>query len=74
MRIFVYADDIDLSDKEIDEVSIILDITEDRKGFIIKRHTALSNTRLFPKYCKGASLRHISELKHILLAERKDNA
>jgi hypothetical protein len=47
----------------------MITVNEDRKGFEINRHVALSNTRLFLKLL--GHKRHMSELKHILLAENK---
>jgi hypothetical protein len=66
MKILVYAENVELSDKDIDKIDVILDVDEDHKGFTIKRHTKLSNTRLYPSI--KAPHRHMSELKHIILS------
>jgi hypothetical protein len=67
MRVVVYAEDVDISDEDIDKSDIILDIDEDQKGFTIKRHTNLApNFRLYPS-CRYPK-RHMSELKHIILS------
>ena len=72
MRIVVYAENVELSDEDIDKSDIILDIDEDRKGFTIKRHTNLApHFRLFPT-CRYPK-RHMSELKHIILSGGKQN-
>ena len=67
MKVLVFADN-DVSDDLIDRCNVMLTIDEDKKGFKIDRHTALSNTRLFMELL--GNKRHMSELKHILLAEK----
>lgn len=69
MKIIVLPNDEDVTDELIDKSSVVVTIDSDRKGFLIDRQVALSNTRLFMKI-KGHH-RHMSELKHILLAEKK---
>ena len=66
MKILVFTDD-NVSDKMVDACQVMITLDEDKKGFTINRHTALSNTRLFIDHL--GHRRHISELKHILLAD-----
>ena len=66
MRVVLYAKNVPMTDDQIDEADVVLELDEDLKGFTIKRHTTLSNTRLYPSI--KAPHRHMSELKHILLA------
>ncbi len=68
MKILVFAEDVDTDDL-VDKCNVMVTVNEDRKGFEIQRHVALSNTRLFMKLL--GYKRHISELKHILLAEKR---
>ena len=69
MKILVFAENVDISDDLIDKCDVMVTVNEDRKGFEINRHVALSNTRIFMKLL--GYKRHMSELKHILLAEKK---
>ena len=71
MKILVFADNVPIDDL-IDSCEIMLTISNDKKSFEIDRHTALSNTRLYLKNARYGH-RHISELKNILLAEKKEN-
>ncbi len=57
MKILVFADDVDLS--IISKADVALAIAEDRKGFYIEKHRFLPIT---------GNHRHMSELRHILLA------
>lgn len=72
MKIVVYEDDIVMSDNDIDKASVILDVNEDNKGFTIKRHTRLApHFRIYPS-CRYPH-RHMSELRHIILAAEKED-
>lgn len=61
MKILVVADDVDLS--ILAEVAVSLAVDSDRKGFYVEKHRFLPIT---------GSHRHMSELKHILLAGSQD--
>ena len=73
MKIVVFPDDVEIKDGVIDDWMIdacqcMVTVDDDRKGFVIDRQIALSNTRLFMKHL--GYKRSISELKHVLLAEK----
>lgn len=67
MKILVLPDD-QVSDKMFDKCSVVLTLADDHKSFTIERQIALSNTRKFMKQL--GYKRHISALKHILLAHK----
>lgn len=69
MKIIVFPDNYEITDKMVDNCQGYVIVSEDKKSFTIERCPALSNTRLFMKH-KGYK-RHISRLKSILLAKKK---
>jgi len=69
MKILVFPEDVEITDDLIDKCNTMVTINNDRNGFVIDRQVALSNTRLFMKHL--GYKRSMSELKHILMAEKK---
>ena len=70
MKIVVFADNVDVNDDLIDKSDVVITVDEDRKGFQINRHVVICpNSRLFLNAVHGGH-RHMSELKHILLAKK----
>ena len=70
MKILVFPDEVEINDDLIDDCQCMVTVDENRKSFVINRQIALSNTRLFMKHL--GYQRSMSELKHILLAEKKE--